>query len=220
MLIKEINIVDRPRERAINYGIGSLSNSELLAILFRTGTKDISALELGNQLLMNHSIHELKSASLHELTNISGIGNAKALSIMAAFELFKRTSVDSKKRVISPKDVYDYLKEDMTRLKQEHFVGIYLDVKNNIISTKTLFIGGLSTSVVHPREVFNWAVRLSAASIIIVHNHPSGDPTPSPSDVQVTVAMKEAGDLMDIQLIDHIIIGHSGFVSMKEIGKI
>lgn len=220
MLIKEINITDRPRERAVSYGINSLSNSELLAILFRTGTKKLSALELGNQVLLNHSISDLKSTTLNELTSISGIGNAKALTVMAAFELFKRTNVDGKRRVISPNDVYEYLKEDLIRLKQEHFVGIYLDTKNNIIATKTIFIGSLNTSVVHPREVFMWAVKLSAASIIIAHNHPSGDPTPSPADIEVTKAIKEASKTMNIDLIDHIIVGTEGFISLKEIGYI
>ncbi len=220
MLIREINLLDRPRERAMELGIRTLSNSELLAILFRTGTKDISALELGNKLLQAYTVNELSKITVSELTSISGIGNAKALSILAAFELFKRGSIQTKKKMISPEDVNEYLKYDLHELKQEHFVGIYLDSKNNIISSKTLFIGTLSMSVVHPREIFNWAVRLSAASIIVAHNHPSGDPTPSPADVEVTKAIKTAGDTMSIALIDHIVIGKDGFISMKELGYV
>lgn len=220
MLIREINLLDRPRERAMAHGIKTLSNSELLAILFRTGTRELSALELGNKLLQKFTVNQLTNLSVGELTSISGIGNAKALSVLAAFELFKRSSIETKTRVISPKDVFEYLRYDLTELKQEHFVGIYLDAKNNIISSKTLFIGSLSMSVVHPREVFNWAVRLSAASIIVVHNHPSGDPTPSQSDIEVTKAIKDAGVTMDIQLVDHIVIGKTEFISLKELGYI
>lgn len=220
MLIREINLLDRPRERAMAHGVKTLSNSELLAILFRTGTRELSALELGNKLLQKYTVNQLTNLSVGELTSISGIGNAKALSVLAAFELFKRSSIETKTRVISPKDVFEYLRYDLSELKQEHFVGIYLDAKNNIISSKTLFIGSLSMSVVHPREVFNWAVRLSAASIIVVHNHPSGDPTPSQSDIEVTKAIKDAGVTMDIQLIDHIVIGKTEFISLKELGYI
>lgn len=220
MLIREINILDRPRERAERYGVGALSNSELLAILFRTGTKEISALELGNKVLQRFNIQDLAVLSYKELIEISGIGPAKALSVLAAYELFKRSSSDLKRRVISPKDVFEFLKHDLQYLKQENFIGIYLDTKNNIIDIKTIFIGTLSMSVVHPREVFNWAVRLSAASIIICHNHPSGDPTPSPSDVEVTKAIKTAGKTMNIELVDHVIIGKGRFSSMKELGYV
>ncbi len=218
MFIREINVLDRPRERAEKYGISALSNSELLAILFRTGTKEISALELGNKLLQKYSVSDMTTLSYNELIEISGIGPAKALSVLASFELFKRSSKTEKKKVISPKDVFGFLKQDLQYLKQENFIGIYLDTQNNIIDMKTIFIGTLSMSVVHPREVFNWAVRLSAASLIICHNHPSGDPTPSSADIEVTAAIKKAGETMNICLVDHIIIGENRFVSLKEIG--
>ncbi len=218
MLIREINVLDRPRERAEKYGISALSNSELLAILFRTGTREISALELGNKLLQKYSVSDMTTLSYNELIKISGIGPAKALSVLASFELFKRSSKTEKKKVISPKDVFGFLKQDLQYLKQENFIGIYLDTQNNIIDMKTIFIGTLSMSVVHPREVFNWAVRLSAASLIICHNHPSGDPTPSNSDIEVTAAIQKAGETMNICLVDHIIIGENRFVSLKEIG--
>lgn len=218
MLIKEINITDRPRERALAYGVNILSNSELLAILFRTGTKDMSALELGNKLLQRHSINNISKLTTNELTKIPGIGDAKALTLLAAFELYKRNEVTSKRKVVSPEDVYNYLKIELSGLKQEHFIAIYLDTKNNIISSKTIFIGGLNVSVVHPREVFKWAVKLSANSIIVAHNHPSGDPTPSPADIEATKAINEAGNTMSINLIDHIIIGQDRYLSLKELG--
>jgi len=220
MLIKEINITDRPRERAINYGINTLSNSELLAILFRTGTKDMSALELGNRVLQKYNLNVISKLTTTELTEIPGIGDAKALTLLAAFELYKRNERTSKRKVVSPEDVFKYLRPELTGLKQEHFVAIYLDTKNNIISSKTIFIGGLNVSIVHPREVFKWAVKLSAASIIVAHNHPSGDPTPSPADIEVTKALFEAGNTMSIELFDHIIIGENSFLSMKELGYI
>ncbi len=220
MLIKEINITDRPRERAINFGINTLSNSELLAILFRTGTKDMSALELGNRVLQKHNLNVISKLTTAELTEIPGIGDAKALTLLAAFELFKRNERTSRRKVVSPEDVFKYLRAELSGLKQEHFVAIYLDTKNNIISSKTIFIGGLNVSIVHPREVFKWAVKLSAASIIVAHNHPSGDPTPSPADIEVTKALYEAGKTMSIELFDHIIIGENSFLSMKELGYV
>ncbi len=222
MMIRDVNIADRPRERLLRQGAMSLSNQELLAILLRTGTKEESVLVLANRVLSTFErLHHLKHATIEEMVAIKGIGEVKAIQILAAIELGRRLSQkqnDDKYTVRSPQDAAAYLMPDMTSLSQEHFVVLFLDVKNQIIHKKTIFIGGLNASIVHPREIFREAVKRSAASIICAHNHPSGVPTPSPEDIEVTKRIQEAGFIIGIELLDHVIIGDHQFISLKEKG--
>lgn len=221
-MIRDVNMADRPRERLLRQGAMSLSNQELLAILLRTGTKEESVLALANRVLSTFErLHHLKHATIEEMIAIKGIGEVKAIQILAAIELGRRLSQkqnDDKFTVRSPQDAAAYLMPDMTSLSQEHFVVLFLDVKNQIIHKKTIFIGGLNASIVHPREIFREAVKRSAASIICAHNHPSGIPTPSPEDIEVTKRIQEAGFIIGIELLDHVIIGDHQFISLKEKG--
>ncbi len=220
MLIKEISKTERPRERAEKLGIIALSDNELLAILLRTGAKNISAIEVGNEIIKTiDDISNLVDTTVTELTSVKEVGPAKALTIVAAIELGRRVNqAKTSVKVITPRSVYNHLKNDFVGIKQERFIAIFLDTKNNMISKKTIFIGSLNMSLVHPREVFKWAVKLSSASIILVHNHPSGDPTPSPQDVEVTKQIINAGEIVGIKVIEHIIIGSDSFISLNELG--
>lgn len=221
-MIRDVNRADRPRERLLRQGAMSLSNQELLAILLRTGTKEESVLALANRVLSTFErLHHLKHATIEEMIAIKGIGEVKAIQILAAIELGRRLSQkqnDDKFTVRSPQDAAAYLMPDMTSLSQEHFVVLFLNVKNQIMHKQTIFIGSLNASIVHPREIFREAVKRSAASIICAHNHPSGIPTPSPEDIEVTKRIQEAGYIIGIELLDHIIIGDHQFISLKEKG--
>lgn len=221
-MIRDFPQEERPRERFIQSGPESLSNQEILAILLRTGTKDESVLQLANRLLTTfEGLRMLKSASLEEMTAIKGIGKAKGIQILAAIELGRRISnlANHDRYVIrSPEDGANYVMQDMRFLSQEHFVVLYLDTKNQVLHKQTIFIGSLNTSIVHPREVYKEAIRRSAASIICIHNHPSGDPAPSKEDIDVTKRLAECGKMLGIDLLDHLIIGENKYVSLKEKG--
>ncbi|MBD7943742.1 MULTISPECIES: RadC family protein [Psychrobacillus] len=222
LMIRDVHIADRPRERLIRQGAESLSNQELLAILLRTGTKQESVLHLANRVLgFFEQIQELKNATMEEMMTVKGIGQAKAVQLLAAVELGKRLSqqkTNEKFTIRSPKDAATYLMPEMASLTQEHFVTLFLNVKNQILHKQTIFIGSLNASIVHPREIFREAVKRSAASIICAHNHPSGNPSPSTEDIDVTKRLMEAGRLMGIELLDHVIIGDHQFISLKEKG--
>lgn len=224
LMIRDLHIDDRPRERLIKQGPQSLSNQELIAILLRTGTKHESALALANRVLVYfEKLHRLKHATLEEITSIKGIGQAKAVQLLAAVELGRRISqkqVDSRFTIRSPKDAASFLMPEMASLEQEHFVALYLNVKNQVIHKQTIFIGSLNSSIVHPREIFKEAIKRSAASIICAHNHPSGNASPSPEDIEVTKRLQEAGFILGIELIDHLIIGDYQYFSLKEQGYI
>ncbi len=224
IMIKDVPEEDRPRERLLRYGSTHLSNQELLAILLGTGSRNESVMDLSNRVLMHfEGIHLLQNAAVQELTAIKGIGPAKAVYILAAIELGKRiSSYRSNERFVvrSPEDGAEYVMEEMRILHQEHFVALYLNSKNEVIHQQTLFIGSLNSSIVHPREVFREAVRRSAASIICIHNHPSGDPTPSQEDIHVTRRLVESGKMIGIDILDHIIIGDRKFISLKEKGYV
>ncbi|WP_306999850.1 RadC family protein [Lederbergia panacisoli] len=222
LMIRDFPVDERPRERLINNGPESLSNHELLAILLRTGTKSESVIQLANRLLTQFDgLMWLKDAALEEMTNLKGIGEAKAVQIAAAVELGRRISnlsYDERYVIRSPEDGANYCMNDMRFLSQEHFVCLYLNTKNQVIHRQTIFIGSLNASIVHPREVFKEAIRRSAASIICLHNHPSGDPAPSREDIEVTKRLVECGKMIGIELLDHLIIGDKKYVSMKEKG--
>lgn len=221
-MIRDFPQDERPRERLIQNGSQSLSTHELVAILLRTGTKDESVLQLSNRLLTHfEGLRLLKDASLDEITSIKGIGKAKAVQLLAAVEIGRRISnlsYDERYVIRSPEDGAKYVMNEMRFLSQEHFVCLYLNTKNQVLHKQTIFIGSLNASIVHPREVFKEAFRRSAASIICTHNHPSGDPTPSKEDIEVTKRLAECGKIIGIEVLDHLIIGENKFVSLKEKG--
>ncbi|MGB9839303.1 RadC family protein [Thermovenabulum sp.] len=216
--IKDLPEEQRPRERMWTLGAEALNDAELLALILGTGTKSESALMLAQRLLKGDGgkkgLEYIYNASLEELSNLKGIGAAKAVKIKAAVEMGRRiaSNFGVKKIVInSPKDVENLLKEEMRALEKEHFRVILLDTKNKVISVEEISIGTLDSSIVHPREVFKPAIKRSSSSIILVHNHPSGDPYPSKEDIVITKRLCEAGKLLGIYVVDHIIIGNSSF---------
>lgn len=222
--IRDVVREEQPRERLLLEGAGSLSNRELLAVLLRTGSKEETVLKLSDKILHQFDgLRMLKDATLEELISIHGIGISKASQLMAAFELGRRMvrlEYQNRYSIRSPEDCAKYMMEEMRFLQQEHFVCLYLNTKNQVIHRQTIFIGSLNTSIVHPREVFTEAFRRAAASIICLHNHPSGDPTPSREDIAVTKRLVECGQIIGIEVLDHIIIGDHKFVSLKEKGHI
>ncbi|UTI41899.1 DNA repair protein RadC [Niallia sp. RD1] len=224
LLIKDFPNDERPRERFIKQGPESLANHELIAILIQTGSKNESVLTLANKLLIHFDgLRLLKDASLDELKAIKGIGTAKAIQLMAAIELGRRVSnleFTDRYCIRSPEDAAKYMMNEMRFLSQEHFVCLYLNTKNQVMHKQVVFIGSLNASIVHPREVYKEAFRRSAASIICLHNHPSGDPSPSREDIEVTKRLVECGKIIGIDLLDHIIIGENKFISLKEKGYV
>lgn len=222
LMIRDFPDSERPRERFLQFGAQSLSNQELLALLLRTGTKNESVLQLAERLICHFDgLRMLKDASVDEMTGLNGIGEAKAIQILAAVELGRRiTNLCYEDRYVirSPEDCANYCMNDMRFLSQEHFVCLYLNTKNQVLHKQTIFIGSLNASIVHPREVFKEAFRRSAASVICIHNHPSGDPTPSREDIEVTKRLRECGKLIGIEVLDHLIIGEKKYVSLKEKG--
>ncbi|WP_438347116.1 RadC family protein [Paenibacillus sp. FA6] len=222
MLLRDLPHEERPRERMMQYGADALSHAELLAILLRTGSHKESAIHLA-QRIMNQvgSIRNLVDLSIDELTQIKGIGNAKAVQLKAAIELGQRlvkSRMGDTVTIRSPRDAVDLLNEQLRYLQKEHFVCLFLNTKNHVIAQETLSMGSLNASIVHPREVFRAAIKCSSASIVCAHNHPSGDPTPSPEDISLTSRLVEAGHIIGIEVLDHVIIGDGDFVSLKEQG--
>lgn len=222
--IKDIPKNERPRERLIFMGVETLNNEELLSILLKTGSKNLSAKDLANQLLKEvGSINKLKEINYQTLRRIKGIGDAKACSILTAVELGKRIKQDNLSLnnicITSANIVFDYFNNLFYNKKQEHFYCIYLDNRKKVIDVKQLFIGTLNQSLVHPREVFKEAVLLSASSIICIHNHPSGNITPSKDDIELTNRLINVGIFMGIKIIDHIIIGNNEYYSFLENGN-
>jgi len=224
ILIKDLPEHERPRERLLQYGSEYLSNRELLAILLQTGTKNQSVFSLADQLISHFgSLKELACATFEEMSAIKGIGPAKAARILAAFELAKRlsnSSLEVREVICSPQDAADIVMDEMSLLDREHFVIIMLNTKHAVIAKKVVSIGHLNASLVHPRELFKDVIKRSSAAIILVHNHPSGDPTPSEDDIRVTHRLCEAGRLLGISVLDHIIVGDKRYVSFREQGLI
>lgn len=223
--IEDIPISERPRERLIHYGVESLGNDELLAILLRCGTKDMSVKELSNYILKElSSIRDMKQMNYQKLVGIKGIGPAKACQVLAAIELGNRLSKKydcvQEIKIANAEEIYFYYKELLKDKKQECFYCVYLDTKNKIIKDKLLFMGTINQSLVHPREVFKEAYLCSASSIICIHNHPAGSSEPSDLDIILTKQLKEAGKLLGIPLLDHIIIGNHQYFSFIEAGMV
>lgn len=221
--IKDLPEDMRPREKMARLGEGRLDDHELLAIILGMGTTGLNALDLAEHLMIKYrSLRRLKEASLEELMGERGIGLAKAISIKAAIELGRRLALcqEIKATITSPDDVKTLVMEDMRYLDREHFKVIYLDRKGGIIVTEDISVGGLHSSIAHPREVFKNAVKRSAAAIILVHNHPSGDPNPSNEDIETTRRLVEAGQIVGIEVLDHVIIGDNKYCSMKSRGLI
>jgi len=222
VMIRDMRQEDRPRERLMQVGAQAVSTMELLAIILRTGTGGESVVRLAERLLAHFgSIPGLARATIPELTAVKGIGPAKAVEIKASLELGRRlmaTAPEERLRVVSPGDAANLLMSEMMLLEQEHLRLILLDTRNRVLNTPTIYKGSLNTSVIRISELFRAAIRANAAAFIMAHNHPSGDPSPSPEDVNVTRQVLDAGKLLDISLLDHIVIGHNRFVSMKERG--
>lgn len=222
MKINELADHQKPRERMLSQGARYLSHAELLAILINTGRKGSSSLDIANELLKSvDNLKELKALSINDLNKIKGVGLYKALILKAAFELGERIhsgSVDDKIQITSPKDVADFMMGQMEHLKQEKFIVLFLNSKNIVIKKKTIFIGTLNASIVHPREIFSEAIKCASNAIIVLHNHPSGDVTPSNEDIKTTERLRECGQLLGIDLLDHVIIGDHEYLSMVEEG--
>ncbi len=218
---KEIPNEEKPRERLVMYGPKYLSNEELLMIILKTGTKNKSVKELAIEVLSkSKGLQNLKDISLNQLMKINGIGRVKAIELSAFIELAKRINATVTERefiaLTKPTIIIEYFNEQLKNIKQEEFYCIYLDNKKNYINKKKLFIGTINSSIVHPREIFKEAYLLSASFIICLHNHPSGDPTPSKEDIIITRKLKQLGELHAIQLLDHIIIGSNCYYSFYE----
>ncbi len=226
LIIKELPVSERPYEKLEVAGAEHLSNAELLAVIIKTGTKSFTAVELAQHVLrLSHDgrISSLNNLSIEQLKKIKGIGRVKAIQIKAALELSKRVATSDgivHHSIKSANDVIGLLMEEMRYLKKEVFKALLLDTKNQLIKIIDVSVGSLNSSIVHPREVFIEAIKYGSNSIIFVHNHPSGDPTPSPEDIQTTRRLENAGDILGIKVLDHIILGDGKFNSLKEKGFI
>ncbi|MCC6445242.1 MAG: DNA repair protein RadC [Armatimonadetes bacterium] len=221
-VIKEMPSEERPREKLVRYGVEVLSNVELLALLLRTGSAKESAIDLGHKLLKEfEGLKGLAKASMPEMAGVFGIGETKASQIQAAFELGRRyllAEAEDKDSIHSPQDIADRLMPRMRDQTVECFVALLLDTKNRVLKELIITQGTLNASLIHPRELFNRAIAYRSAAVIVAHNHPSGDPTPSQEDIAVTRRLKDAGELLGIGLLDHLIVGDGRFVSMRERG--
>ena len=216
--IKDLPKIERPREKLIQYGPGRLSNSELLALILRSGKKGENVLDLANKILKKYKAENLPSLTYAELKDCNGLGPAKACEIIACFELGKRLLKGKTVGIyLKPEDVWKELK-DIREHKKEHFVVFYLDSRNQEIKREIISVGSLNASLVHPREVFEPAVKNLAAQVILAHNHPSGNLEPSEDDLILNKRLVEAGKILGIEIIDHIIVAKDGYLSFKEKG--
>lgn len=221
MKIKDVNLEDRPREKLQRFGVKALSNRELIALLLRSGTKTHSALDLADQVLAkSKGLLGLSQCEIQDFMSIDGIKEAKASELCAIGECARRMAFEASQGVSvidQPQRVIHWLQNEIGHCMQEHFLVVFLNTKNHIIGYRPLYVGGLDRSIVHPREVFKQAVAHSAARILVVHNHPSGDVTPSENDFMVTTVLEEAGQTMGIPLLDHLIVSKQRYLSLKEV---
>ena len=217
MHIKEMPASCRPQEKLMYAGAGALSDSELLALVIRTGTGDKSAVQLAEEVIAfaSANIGGIERADPRELTEVHGIGTAKACSIVAALELSKRLISG---QVMENSRIAKFLRQEMLHEKRELFMAVHLDTRLRIESKHIVSIGSLDSAPVHPREVFSQAVKRGAAAVIVAHNHPSGDPSPSPQDIAITKRLSEAAAIMGISLLDHIVIGNGKYISLRDEG--
>lgn len=223
--IKDWAPEDRPREKLLTKGIASLGDAELLAILIRSGTRNETAVELSKKILegTNHNLNELGKKSVYELMKMKGIGKAKAISIVAALEIGKRRKSEEilkKNAIKNCNDVFEIFHPLMCDLITEEFWVLLLNQSNKILSSETISKGGMTSTVVDIRNILRLALEKKAVSIILCHNHPSGNLTPSNEDISITKKLKEAAAIMDISLLDHLIVADSGFYSFAEEGKL
>ena len=218
MRIKDISKENRPMERLEKKGASTLSDAELLAVILKTGNKEENVIDMSNRLISKYGISKLSGCSLAELQEIKGIGKVKASQILALFEFNERHNLSkiNNNSIKCAKDVYDYCISKLDGKDKEHFMILHLDSKNRIIKDEIISIGILNASIIHPREVFKSAIKESANSIILVHNHPSGDPAPSKEDEDISEKLFEAGNLLDIKVIDHVIVGKDRWFSFKD----
>lgn len=217
-MIKSLPLEENPREKALAYGIETLSNIELIALILRTGYKNESVIQLSQRLLKEiGGFAQLANATYADLTALKGIKQAKAIEILSILEIAKRLKDISiqEKSLLNPYDIFERVHNQLMFLKQEHFLLLCLDNKNKVIKEKTIFIGSLNMSLVTPREVFKEAVAMNSAKIVLVHNHPSGDALPSQEDIFLTEHFEKLGKMMDIEVVDHIIVGWNQFYSIK-----
>jgi len=220
--IKDVPRPDQPREKLIKHGPQFLSNSELLAILIGSGYKGKNVLQLAKETLKKYQTKNLPKLNYQQLISQKGIGPVAACRILAAFELSQRLVLDQDDESIiikKPEDVFKLLKE-IGSYKKEHFIGLYLNARNQLIYQETISIGSLEANIVHPREVFEPAIKNHASGVIVAHNHPSGEPIPSSEDLEISASLVKAGKILGIELIDHIIITKKTFTSLKDRGEI
>lgn len=213
---------ERPRERLLHYGPEALSTAELIAILLRTGSRGENVLDLSTRLLIEFDgLGGLARANSSELSAIKGVGQAKAAQLKAGLEIGRRLLIAApheRPQITSPTDAANLLMLEMGHLEQEHLRVLLLDTKNRVLATPTIYKGNVNTSVIRIAEIFREAIRHNSTAVIVAHNHPSGDPTPSPEDVRVTRQITEAGKLLDIDVLDHLIIGRGRYISLRERG--
>lgn len=221
MKLNEFPREDLPREKLSKIGVKNLSDYELLAIVLGSGNKKESILEISSKLLLKYDLKKIAGLNLTTLQNESGIGKVNSSKVLASIELGKRANsprLGSLKKISCAKEIADVFISEMDNLESENFRVVFLDSKNKIISSKIIFIGTLNESLVHPREIFKSAILENSANIILIHNHPSGDLTPSDEDIKTTKELIRAGDILGISVLDHLIIGNNSFFSFLEGG--
>ena len=220
MKVKELNEQERPREKALLYGCESLSNRELIAIVLRTGTRNHNVLEVADEVLaLRKTLGEVAVLKQQDFMHVAGIRAIKAVELMAVFELGRRVTRDrilQKTKVEHPGDIVQWLNQEIGFEQQEHFMVLFLNQKNEIMNYKVLFVGTLTQANVHPREIFKEAMQQGCAKIICVHNHPSGDPTPSKADIDLTRVIQHTGEMIAIPLVDHIIVAANSYISFRQ----
>ena len=218
MRIKDIPPENRPRERMAKYGPDALSDAEMLAIILKTGTFGENVTDMSNRLIQKYGIDKLSKLTLQELQEIKGIGPAKAMQITAVFHLNRRCRLAEKEKISvkTARDIYEYARPLLEEKDREHILVLYLDSKNRINKHETISIGTLNSSLIHPREIFKTAIKENTNALIVAHNHPSGDPTPSKDDREITKELHAAGELLEIEMLDHVIIGKDNYYSFKE----
>lgn len=215
-LIKDLPDSEKPREKFKRFGVENLSDAELIAIILRTGAKDISVKDLAISISNNL---KYKTLTMNNLMQIKGVGEVKAITLLSAIELGRRTlktTEDKKFSITNANLVFELYKYEFKNTDQEHLIVLFLDTKKQIIATKTMFIGTINKIIVHPREIFYEAIKNCSVYILLIHNHPSGDPTPSKEDIEFTKEIIKVGELIKIPLIDHIIIGNNKYYSFYD----